>query len=53
VKPFFMSIDNAPPIAFRPNNGLFGIKVIRAIAICGIKSQFTTSPNASLMRLPF
>jgi hypothetical protein len=53
VNPFFMSIDMAPPVALRPNSGLFGISVMRAIAISGMRSQFTTSPKASLMRLPF
>ena len=29
-----------------------GINVVEAIAICGIRSQFTTSTNGSLRRMP-
>src|SRR5262245_38994808 len=44
--PSFVCTESAPPSVLRPNTGLDpGIKVASEIAIRGIKSQETTSPN--------
>ena len=53
VKPFFISMLTAPPSALRPKTGLPVTMSMRLIATWGIRSQFTTSPKASLMRVPF
>jgi hypothetical protein len=53
LNPFFISIEIAPPSAFRPKIGLLGRTSRRLIAASGMKSQFTVSPNASLTRTPF
>ena len=50
---FFISIDMAPPIALRPKIGLLVKTSRRRIARSGMRSQFTVSPKASLMRTPF
>ena len=48
-----MLMVSAPPNVFRPNTGLDpGSNCIDETAFFGIKSQFTTSANASLMRTP-
>src|SRR5262252_1715180 len=51
--PLLVITASAPPSVFRPNTGFDpGINWNPAIADCGTRSQFTTSPNASLMRTP-
>src|SRR6185295_974846 len=52
-KPDLVDTDSDAPRVFKPNTGLDpGISVIVEIAFCGIRSQFTTSPNGSLTRTP-
>jgi hypothetical protein len=53
LKPFFISIEIAPPSALRPKTGLLGNTSSRRIAYSGMKSQFTVSPKDSLTRTPF
>ncbi len=53
VKPFFIWMLTAPPIALRPNTGLPVTMSMRWIAEGGIRSNWTVSPKASLMRTPF
>jgi hypothetical protein len=44
---------SAPPSVFRPNTGFDpGMTCIEEIAMRGMRSQFTTSPNASFTRTP-
>ena len=53
VKPFFIWRLTAPPSALRPNTGLLDQTSARWIALGGMRSQLTVSPNASLTRIPF
>jgi hypothetical protein len=51
--PFFVSITKAPPSVFKPNMGLEpGNTLTRDIAFIGIRSQFTTEPKGSFIRMP-
>ena len=53
VRPSLVSIDSAPPSVFRPNNGFEpGISVVDPMAMRGIRSQLTTSPNGWFIRTP-
>src|ERR1700722_13280529 len=46
VTPFLVWTDSAPPRVLSPNSGSDpGTRVISEIAILGIRSQLTTSPN--------
>jgi hypothetical protein len=44
VKPFFISMVSAPPMALSPKIGLLGTSESRRIDPSGMKSQLTTSP---------
>ena len=53
LAPLLLYSAMAPPSVFSPKAGLEpGMSWMLEIADCGIKSQFTASPNGSLMRTP-